>query len=71
MGAWFDALADAFALPRPPRISRAEAAKVLPPMQWSFMRESRRLINTRMKRELKLRLHYPTVAVGIAEAQSL
>ena len=34
-------------------------------MQWSFMSESRRLDNTRMKRELRLRLRYPTVS-GIA-----
>jgi hypothetical protein len=31
-------------------------------MQLSFMSESRRLDNTRLKRELRLRLRYPTVA---------
>jgi nucleoside-diphosphate-sugar epimerase len=61
MGDWFDALADHFALPRPPRVSRAQAQTLMPPMLWSFMRESRRLNNTRMKRELKLRLRFPTV----------
>lgn len=68
MGEWFDTLADAFGLERAPRITRVEAAQTLPPMQWSFMRESRRLINTRMKHELKLQLHYPTAADGIAAA---
>lgn len=68
MGEWFDSLADAFGLPRPPRLSRAEAGKVLPAVQLSFMGESRRLDNTRLKRELGLRLHYPTVAAGIADA---
>lgn len=68
MGEWFDALADAFALPRAPRLPREEVRRAVPPMQWSFMSESRRLDNSRMKRELRLRLHYPTVAAGIAAA---
>jgi len=35
-------------------------------MLLSFMSESRRLHNQRMKQELGLRLHYPTVAQGLA-----
>lgn len=61
MGDWFDRLADAHSLPRPPRVTRAEAKTRLSPMLLSFMGESRRLNNARMKRELKLRLRYPTV----------
>lgn len=68
MADYFDRVADAFALPRPPRLSREEAALRLSPLQWSFMRESRRIGNRRLKQELKLRLAYPTVADGIAEA---
>lgn len=68
MGEWFDALADAFSLPRAPRLPRDEVRLAVPPMQWSFMSESRRLDNTRMKRELRLRLRYPTVATGILAA---
>jgi nucleoside-diphosphate-sugar epimerase len=66
MGEWFDSLADAFGLQRPPRVSRAEAEKVLPPVQLSFMGESRRLDNTRLTHELRLRLRYPSVREGIA-----
>jgi len=62
MGEYFDSVADAFALPHVPRVSRAEAQRVLPPMLLSFMNESRRLTNTRMKQELKVVLRYPTVA---------
>lgn len=62
MAAYFDAVADHFGLPRPPRVSRAELAQVVSPMQLSFMRESRRIGNCRMKAELGLRLRYPTVA---------
>lgn len=68
MGDWFDKLADAFGLPRPPRVTRAEAKARLSPLLLSFMSESRQLDNTRMKRELKLNLRYPTVDDGIENA---
>jgi nucleoside-diphosphate-sugar epimerase len=65
MGEYFDLAADLCGLPRPPRVSRAQAATLLSPMQLSFMSESRRLDNHRLKRELRLRLRYPTVADGL------
>jgi len=68
MGDWYDKLADAFGLPRAPRMARAEAEKHLSPMTLSFMNESRRLDNTRLREELKLALRYPTVDAGIAAA---
>ena len=66
MGDYFDLAADILKLPRPPRVMRSAAQAQLPPLQLSFMSESRRLDNTRMKRELKLRLRYPSVAQGLA-----
>jgi nucleoside-diphosphate-sugar epimerase len=66
MAEWFDAVAAAFALPRPRRISRAEAEMQLAPLTLSFMSESRRLDNTRIKRELRVRLRYPDVGAGLA-----
>ncbi len=68
MGDYFDLAADLCRLPRPPRITRAEAAGRLSPMQLSFWSESRRLSNTRMKCELRLRLRHPTVAEGLVAA---
>lgn len=65
MGDYFDLAANIYGLPRPPRMTRAQAAAVLSPMQLSFMGESRRLDNTRMKRELRLRLRYPSVHSGL------
>jgi nucleoside-diphosphate-sugar epimerase len=65
MGDYFDLAADLYALPRPPRVSRDGANKQLPLMLLSFMSESRRLVNHRMKQELGLRLRYPTVACGL------
>jgi nucleoside-diphosphate-sugar epimerase len=69
MGEYFDLVADVYNLPRVPRISRAEAQRVLSPMMLSFMNESRRLTNTRMKQELKVVLRYPTVADGLKAAR--
>lgn len=68
MGDYFDVVADAFQLPRPPRLSRADAQRAVSPMMWSFMNESRRLTNTRMKHELKVRLRYPTVGATLRTA---
>lgn len=68
MGAWFDAVADAYQLPRPPRVSWEEAEHQIAPMLLSYMSESRRLSNRRMKRELRLRLRYPTPETMLAES---
>ena len=61
MGDYFDEVADAFGLDRPPRKSASELQKLVSPMLWSFMRESRRVTNTRLH-ELKTPLRYPSVA---------
>ncbi len=66
MGDYFDLAADLYGLPRPPRIARDTAGDQLPVMLLSFMSESRRLHNQRMKTELGLRLRYPTVAEGLS-----
>jgi nucleoside-diphosphate-sugar epimerase len=65
MGDYFDLAADLYGLPRPPRVPRSLAQEQLPLMLLSFMSESRRMDNTRMKRELGVRLHHPTVATGL------
>ncbi len=61
MGDYFDEVADAFGLERPARMPAAELQKIVSPMLWSFMRESRRVTNTRLS-ELKTPLRYPSVA---------
>ena len=65
MGDWFDLVADRNGLPRPPRIGRADAERLIPPALLSFMRESRRLVNRRLKSELGIVLRYPTVFEGV------
>lgn len=64
MGEHFDLAASQLGLPKAPRLSRDELAQRLSPMQFSFMGESRRIGNARVKRELGLRLRYPMPELG-------
>ncbi len=66
MADYFDAVADRFGLPRAPRLPRAELAQVVSPLLLSYMSESRQLDNTRLTRELRVRLQYPDVATALA-----
>jgi len=67
MAGWFDLVADTFRLPRPPRVGWDEALTRIAPLLLSFMSESRRLSNARMKRELRVRLAYPTPQALLSE----
>jgi nucleoside-diphosphate-sugar epimerase len=64
MGDWFDLLATRHNLPRPKRITRAEAQTQMPENLLSFLNESRRVSNKRVKRELRVKLAYPDVDAG-------
>ena len=70
MGDYFDQVANAFKLPLPPRVPRVELSKQVSPMLLSFMSESRRLSNERMKTELGVRLRWPAVSDLLASLQS-
>jgi len=69
MGDYFDLVARHFGLPRPPRVTRLEAGRAVPQNLLSFMQESRRLVNRRLKQELRCALRYPTAEHGIAAAR--
>jgi nucleoside-diphosphate-sugar epimerase len=71
MGDYFELAASLYGLPKPPRISRSDANTALPLMLLSFMSESRRLDNTRMKEELRIKLHYPHVRDGLSPQGAL
>lgn len=71
MGTYFDLVADRMDLPRPPRVSRASAAGRISPLTLSFMSESRRLVNRRIKSHLGIRLRYPTVYEGLPQPATL
>ena len=65
MGDHYDLVADLSGLPRPPRLSRGQAQAVLTPTMMSFLSESRRLRNDRLKRELRMVLRFPTVQAAL------
>jgi len=65
MGDYFDVAADLMGLKRPPRVPRSQAQESLPLMLLSFMSESRRLRNDRLKKELRVPLKYPNVQIGL------
>ncbi len=67
MAEYFDAVAAAFGLSLPPRLPRAELQKAVTPSLWSFMAESRRLSNRRIKAEWGLQLRYPQVPAALAQ----
>ena len=61
LGEYFDLVADKLNLPRPPRFSRDIVKQTVSSAQWSFMQDSRRLTNARIKKEMRLRLKFPTL----------
>ncbi len=71
MGDYFDLVTERSGLPRAPRVSRAKARTAIAPSLLSFMSESRRLVNRRLKTELGLRLSYPTVYHGVPRSPAL
>ena len=68
MADYFDLVADRLKLLRPPRVNRVAAQSQLPKELLSFMGESRRLCNRRLRQELGVKLRYPTVREGVAAA---
>jgi nucleoside-diphosphate-sugar epimerase len=69
LGDHLDRVADLCGLPRVPRVTRAQAASQLSAQRMSFLGESRRLDNTRLKRELKLALRYPSVESALLDVR--
>jgi nucleoside-diphosphate-sugar epimerase len=61
MGEYFDRIARACDLRPVPRITRQQAETTLDASLLSFMRESRRLANRRLRDELMVKLRYPSV----------
>ena len=66
MADYFELAADLYGMPHPERLARSEAQQRLPLALLSFMSESRRMDNSRLKQELRLKLRYPTVLQGLA-----
>ncbi|MGA2549249.1 MAG: sugar nucleotide-binding protein [Burkholderiaceae bacterium] len=66
MADYLDLVAERLGYARPPRIERSALEAGLSALQYSFLRESRRLHNGRLKAELSVVLRYPRVEDGLA-----
>ena len=66
MSQYFMDIATAFSLPAPPQVSRAEAEQVMSAGMLSYLRESRRLDNRKLREQLQVQLRYPDLAAGLA-----
>jgi nucleoside-diphosphate-sugar epimerase len=62
---YFFKVADAAGLPRPPTVSRVEAQEVLSAGMLSFLKDSRRMSNSKMLAELAVTLRYPDLDAGL------
>jgi nucleoside-diphosphate-sugar epimerase len=71
MGDWMDLVAEHAGLPKPPRLPRSRIAGQVAAGVLSFMNESRRLDNRRLKVVLGVKLRYPTVHEGLAHEHAI
>jgi len=67
---YFDRVADLYGIPRPPAISLDEAQRQLSPGMLSYLGESRRLDNRKMRTELGVELRYPDLESGLRAIQA-
>lgn len=65
MTEYFNTIADAFGLERPPLVDWNEAQRVISPGMLSYLKESRRLDNSKMIKELEIELKYPDLKDGL------
>lgn len=62
---YFNRVADLAGLPRPPVIDLEQAAEALSPGLLSYLAESRRLSNRKMREQLEVELRYPSLDEGL------
>lgn len=65
MTAYFNACADVFNLPRQQQVTMTEAARVMSPLMFSYVSESRIVDSSRMLKRLKVVLRYPSILEGL------
>jgi hypothetical protein len=66
MTSYFNACADVLGLPRQPQVSLAEARRVMSPLMFSYVSQSRVVDNRRMLEGLGVELRYKDLADGLA-----
>ncbi len=65
MTTYFNACADALGFPRQPQVSLEEARRVMSPLMFSYVSETREVDNARMLERLGIKLRYPTLSDGV------
>jgi nucleoside-diphosphate-sugar epimerase len=68
MTTYFNACADALNLPRQQQVTLAEARRVMSPLMFSYVSESRIVDNSRMLERLNIVLRYPGVLEGLSDS---
>lgn len=71
MTQYFNAVADACSLPRPPQLSMSKAKKALSPAMLSYLTESRRMDNTKLLHDFGINLRYPNLTAGLASIREI
>lgn len=66
MTTYFNACADALGYPRQPQVTLEEARRVMSPLMFSYVSQSRIIDNSRMLKRLGVKLRYATLAEGLA-----
>ena len=69
MTEYFNAAADVLGLPRPRQVSWEEARETMAPLMLSYVSESRRMDNRKLREKLGITLRHPTLAEGIRACQ--
>lgn len=65
MTEYFNTIADFVDLPRPPLVDWDEAEKTISQGMLSYLKESRRMDNSKMMKELEIKLRYPSLKEGL------
>ncbi|MDA3903264.1 MAG: SDR family oxidoreductase [Desulfuromusa sp.] len=71
MSEYFIAVADMYDLPQPKQLSWVEAEKVMNPLTFSFLKESRRMSNQKILEKLGVELQYPTLEKGLFACRTI
>jgi NAD dependent epimerase/dehydratase family enzyme len=67
MGDYFDSIADHFGLEKPPRLPRSVVKEQVSEIMWSFMNESRRVNNQRLKKLKNFKLKFQNVETFLSQ----
>jgi len=65
---YFNAITDLLSVPRLPQVPLAEARRVMSPLMFSYMTESRKISNRKMLEKLGIKLKYPTMMEGLKDS---